>query len=69
MNDSVIVKDWVLPEDMPRNEEFNNYAKVESDIINTLSENQFTISQARYMFNNILKQFERKMPVTNHTKY
>ena len=69
MNDSVIVRDWVLPEDMPRNEEFNNYAKVESDIINTLSENQFTISQARYMFNHILRQFERKMPITNHTKY
>lgn len=63
-----IIKKNFLPEDSPRTEEYNNYNKIEKDIINTLSENQFTISQARYLFNNILKQFEREMPVTNHTK-
>lgn len=63
-----IIKEKILPEDIPRTKECNNYNKIKRDIINTLSENQFTISQARYMFNNILNQFERNMPVTNHTK-
>lgn len=63
-----IIKEKILPEDSPRTEEYKNYNKIEKDIINTLSENQFTISQTRYMFNNILRQFERNMPVTNHTK-
>lgn len=67
MFNETIIKE-LLPEDFPRTEEYKNYNKIEKDIINTLSENQFTISQARYLFNNILKQFEREMPVTNHTK-
>ena len=67
MFNETIIKE-LLPEDFPRGEEINNYNKIERDIINTLSENQFTISQTRCMFNNILRQFEREMPVTNHTK-
>lgn len=67
MFNETIIKELLL-EDFPRTEEYKNYNKIEKDIINTLSENQFTISQARYLFNNILKQFEREMPVTNHTK-
>lgn len=58
----------ILPEDFPSGKESDNYNRIEREIINTLSENQFTISQTRYMFNNILRQFERRMPVTNHTK-
>lgn len=49
-------------------EEWKTYDKIGKEIINTLSENQFTISQTRYLFNNILEQFERNMPVTNHYK-
>jgi hypothetical protein len=63
-----IIKEKILPEDFPRTEEYNSFYRIEKDIISTLSENQFTISQTRYLFNNILKQFEREMPVTNHTK-
>lgn len=36
--------------------------------INILSENQFSISQTRRLFNSILSQFKRYMPVTNHKK-
>lgn len=68
MNDSVIIKDWILPEDMPKGDECDRYYKIQKYITNTLSENQFTISQTRHMFNCILRQFEREMPVTNHTK-
>lgn len=48
---------------MADTEKFN---KVYTQIINTLSENKFTISQTRYLFNSVLNQFEREMPVTNH---
>lgn len=54
--------------DTPGVEEWAKYDEIGKDIINTLSENQFTISQTRYLFNNILEQFERGMPVTNHYK-
>ena len=58
-----------LPSDEPKGEtEWSVYKQIEKDIINILSENKFTISQTRCMFNNILSQFERNMPVTNHYK-
>ena len=60
-NNTVIEE--VLPEDVRADEIFQN---VQTQIINTLSEKQFTISQTRYLFNSILEQFERYMPVTNH---
>lgn len=39
---------------------------VKNQFINILSENQFSISQTRCLFNSIISQFERFMPVTNH---
>lgn len=39
---------------------------IAKQFINTLSENKLSISQTRYLFNHILTQFERYMPVTNH---
>lgn len=39
---------------------------VKNQFINILSENQFSISQTRCLFNSIINQFERYMPVTNH---
>lgn len=39
---------------------------VKNQFINILSENQFSISQTRCLFNNIIEQFERYMPVINH---
>lgn len=49
-------------------EEWKKYDRIKKEIINTLSENQFTISQTRYLFNDIAEHFERYMPVTNHYK-
>lgn len=63
MTDNVIIKEEVLPEDVFGGEVFN---KLHSDIINALSENKLSISQTRHLFNSILNQFEREMPVTNH---
>lgn len=54
--------------DYPAYDEFGRYDTIKKEIINTLSENQFTISQTRYLFNEIIEQFERNMPVTNHKK-
>lgn len=39
---------------------------IKNQFINILSENQFSISQTRCLFNSIISQFERYMPVTNH---
>lgn len=39
---------------------------IAKQFINTLSENKLSISQTRGLFNHILTQFERYMPVTNH---
>lgn len=39
---------------------------IAKQFINTLSENKLSISQTRCLFNHILTQFERYMPVTNH---
>lgn len=54
--------------DYPTYNERDKYNIMKKEIINTLSENQFTISQTRYLFNEIIEQFERNMPVTNHKK-
>lgn len=53
-----------LPEDIYKNNSVFN--EIQKDIVNMLSENGFTISQARYLFTCILSRFERNMPVTNH---
>lgn len=62
MFNNTVIKE-VLSEDVRADEVFQN---VQTQIINTLSGKQFTISQTRYLFNSILEQFERYMPVTNH---
>lgn len=54
--------------DYPTYNERDKYNIMKKEIINTLSENQFTISQTRYLFNEIIEQFERNMPVMNHKK-
>ena len=57
------------PESRPvGDDEYKLFCNIERMFIDTLSENQFTISQARYLFNHILNQFEMYMPVTNHKK-
>ena len=65
MNKTEILRE-LLPETVPAN--ISSLSEIRRDIINTLSENQFTISETRYLFNSILSQFEESMPVTNHTK-
>lgn len=62
MFENTIIKD-IPPEDvMPAGVGEN----VKNQFINILSENQFSISQTRCLFNSIIGQFERLMPVTNH---
>ena len=56
----------VLPETAPAN--IGKLNEIRRDIINTLSENKFSISETRYLFNSILSHFEECMPVTNHSK-
>ena len=64
MFENVVIKEN-LPEDVFVGETFN---RLESLIVNALSENKLTISQTRHLFNSILNRFEREMPVTNHRK-
>lgn len=45
----------------------DRFTKLQSQFINTISENKLTIAQTRYLFNAILDQFEIDMPVTNRT--
>lgn len=64
MVNNTIIKEILPTTDMMADtEKFN---RVYTQIVNTLSENKFTISQTRHLFNSILNQFEREMPVTNH---
>lgn len=63
MFENIIIKE-TMPEDVMTGDTFNNVKKY---IISALSENQFSISQTRYLFSTIINQFERHMPVTNHT--
>lgn len=53
-----------LQEDIIENADFR---KIMYTIIGTLSENKYTISQTKYLFNSIIEQFERLMPVTTNT--
>jgi hypothetical protein len=62
MFENTIVKD-IPPEDVISDSVGEN---VKNQFINILSENQFSISQTRCLFNSIISQFERLMPVTNH---
>lgn len=62
MFENTIVKD-IPPEDVISDGVREN---VKNQFINILSENQFSISQTRCLFNSIISQFERLMPVTNH---
>lgn len=63
MFNNTVIKE-ILPTDMMTDtEKFN---RVYTQIINALSENKFTISQTRHLFDSVLNQFEREMPVTNH---
>lgn len=58
-----------FPEDMPIGDaKCKVFDMLKNNIINMLSENEFTISQSRYLFTCILSQFEREMPVTNHVE-
>ena len=54
--------------DMPKEDNMPSkvYDDIKNQFINILSENQLSISQTRCLFNGILEQFERFMPVTNH---
>ena len=56
----------IAPQTVPRDDA--KHLEIAQNIINTLSENQFSISETRYLFNTILSQLERDMPVTNHRK-
>ena len=59
----------LFPEDMPTGDvKCKVFDMLKNNIINMLSENEFTISQSRYLFTCILSQFEREMPVTNHVE-
>lgn len=62
MYENTVIKD-MSPEDVIPAGICEN---VKNQFINILSENQFSISQTRCLFNSIISQFERYMPVTNH---
>lgn len=62
MYENTVIKDMPLEDDVPASIGEN----VRSQFINILSENQFSISQTRCLFNSIISQFEMYMPVTNH---
>ncbi len=64
MSEYIITKEF--PYGNPTNEEI--YIKIKTELINTLSEQQFTSSQIRYLFCDILDQFDKLMPVTNEIK-
>ncbi len=63
MFNNTVIKD-ILPTDIMA--DTKKFDIVYTQIVNALSENKFTISQTRHLFNSILNQFEREMPVTNH---
>lgn len=61
MFENTVIKETSKEDIMPSEGE-----NIKNQFINILSENQFSISQTRCLFNNIIEQFERYMPVTNH---
>lgn len=62
MFENTVIRDMPLEDVIPACVGEN----VKNQFINILSENQFSISQTRCLFNSIISQFERYMPVTNH---
>ena len=62
MFENTVIREMPLEDIMPVGVGEN----VKNQFINILSENQFSISQTRCLFNSIISQFERLMPVTNH---
>ncbi len=62
MFENTVIKDIPSEDVMPAGIGEN----IKNQFINILSENQFSISQTRCLFNSIISQFERHMPVTNH---
>lgn len=62
MYEHTVIKEMPLEDIIPGSIGEN----VKNQFINILSENQFSISQTRCLFNSIISQFERYMPVTNH---
>lgn len=62
MFENTVIKDKPSEDVMPAGIGEN----IKNQFINILSENQFSISQTRCLFNSIISQFERHMPVTNH---
>ena len=40
------------------------YKEIRDELINTLSQKRFSISEIRYLFFDILERFDRMMPVT-----
>ena len=42
------------------------YNEIKKNIINTLSQKGFSISETRYLFFDILEHFDRMMPVTTN---
>lgn len=62
MYEHTVIKEMSLEDIIPGSIGEN----VKNQFINILSENQFSISQTRCLFNSIISQFERYMPVTNH---
>lgn len=63
MYEHTVIKEMPIEDLMPG----NIGDDIAKQFINILSENKFSISQTRCLFNSILTQFERYMPVTNHT--
>lgn len=51
-----------LQTDIYKNQE--TYEEIKQELINTLSQNGFSISETRYLFFDILERFDRAMPVT-----
>lgn len=50
----------MLPEDIFNIRKFNS---LKIKFINIISENKLMIAQTRYLFNSVLKQFEREVPI------
>lgn len=67
MYENKLIKENLPESKSMDDDEYKLFCNIERKFINTLSENQFTISQTRYLFNHILNKFERYMPATNNT--
>ena len=63
MYEHTVIKEIPIEDIIPG----NTGEEIKKQFISILSENKLSISQTRCLFNSILTQFERYMPVTNHT--